>query len=330
MCIQRALIPPPYPTSVSSLKAWINALNGNMVQSYKPIVCLALFELADDKISKESFVDRVSEFFWQLETQFQLNHGPVNNEVHSKIQDCIEDSGKKEKWGNVKSQLDVIPKGGRRSRADFIWSKLCEMPLEKLPTSPNDNLYIVEQNHIRIPEASLRVIKANRNALNTFARCRLGEFLEKYNSSSPRINEKVKIAWGGGVRPSIRSYMREILGAYHNPLHCYLCEDAIVGIPDWDHVLPFSFIGGHDLWNLMPSCGPHSGNSKNCNQKKSNRMPSDSEIDSAEMRNTRMLEWLKDSSGNQLKKNSMNRGIRELEFEKDNGELRRLWKSMIG
>jgi len=301
-----------------------------MVQSYKPIVCLALFELADDKISKESFVDRVSEFFWQLETQFHLKHGPVNNEVHSKILECIEGSDKKDKWGKVKSQLDVIPKGGRRTRGDFIWSKLCEMPLDKLPSSSTDNLYFVESDHIRIPEASLQVIKASRNALNTFARCRLGEFLEKYNSSSPRINEKVKIAWGGGVRPGIRSYMREILGAYHDPLNCYLCGEVIVDIPDWDHVLPFSFIGGHDLWNLMPSCGPHSGNSKNCNQQKSARMPSDSEIGSAEIRNTEMLVWLKDSSGHQLKKNSMNRGIRELEFEKGNGELRRLWKSMTG
>ena len=80
----------------------------------------------------------------------------------------------------------------------------------------------------------------------------------------------------------------------------------------------------------MPSCGPHSGNSKNCNQQKSARMPSDSEIGSAEIRITEMLGWLKDSSGHQLKKNSMNRGIRELEFEKGNGELRRLWKSMTG
>ena len=308
----------------------MGALNGSMVQSYKPIVCLALFELADEKISKKSFVDRVSEFFWQLETQFSLKHGPVNNEVHSRILECIEGAGKMDKWKNVKSQLDVIPKGGRRTRGDFIWSKLCEMPLDKLPSSSTDVLYSVESDHISIPEASLQVIKANRSALNTFARCRLGEFLEKYNSSSPRINQKVKIAWGGGVRPSTPSYMTEILGTYHDPMSCYLCGEIIENTPDWDHVLPFSFIGGDDLWNLMPSCGPHSGNSKNCNQQKSARMPSESEIGTTEIRNTEMLEWLKDSSGHQLQKSSMDNGIKHLEFEKSTGELRRLWKSMTG
>ena len=111
-----------------------------MVQSYKPIVCLAMFELADDKISKDSFVDRVSEFFWQLETQFHLKHGPVNNEVHSKILDCIEGSDNKDKWRKVKSQLDVIPKGGRRTRR-FHRSKLCDA-IDKLPSSSTDNLYL--------------------------------------------------------------------------------------------------------------------------------------------------------------------------------------------
>gem|GEM_PF-4167665 len=54
------------------LQAWTNALSGAMSQSYKPIVALTIFDLAKEEISVTDFVDRLSEFFWQLERRFNL------------------------------------------------------------------------------------------------------------------------------------------------------------------------------------------------------------------------------------------------------------------
>jgi hypothetical protein len=314
---------------VSTLKSWTDALSGTMNQSYKPIVALTIFELADKEISSKDFVNRVSEFFWQLETRFQLKHGPGNNEIHGQIIECMQYADNKERWNSVKNQLDLTVKRGRRARRDTIWAKLCEMPLEKLPTSEDDELYYVHADRIIIPESSIEVIKANRKALTTFARCRLGEFLEKFNSSSPRINQKVKIAWDK-KRPTRPGYMTEILSAFHEKLECYLCGSQIPRTPDWDHVLPFSYIGGHDIWNFMPTCGPHSGNSYNCNQKKSARMPSDEEIMRTEERNKSMLKWLGNYDDASIKNTIIRNARRDLEFERSNNELRRLWNSIIG
>ena len=37
----------------------------------------------------------------------------------------------------------------------------------------------------------------------------------------------------------------------------------IQGTPDWDQARPFSHMEnyGHDIWNLMPACGPNSNTS---------------------------------------------------------------------
>ena len=122
--------------------------------------------------------------------------------------------------------------------------------------------------------------------------------------------------------------MAEIIYNFEAPLNCYICKEKILGTPELDHVIPFSHIGGHDIWNLMPSCGANSDNMNNCNQVKSSRLPTDYEITLTEQRNARMLLWLKSSSSDQLGKATLKNGIGNLEFSIQNNELRRLWNSM--
>jgi len=313
---------------MSYLSEWLKALDGRVVQSYKPIVCLALFELADSKISKKALVDRVSKFFWRLEDQFSLKHGPVNNVVHSKILECVNQAIKKDSWKSVQTELWTIPINRTKSRGDDIWDTLTTMPLKKMLSSTSKPLYSIESDHVRIPYASLKAIKDNRKALKTFARCRLGEFLEKNNSSSPRISQKIEYAWQSKSRPGIPAYMISILQTYHSSMNCYICGQSITGSPDWDHVLPFSFIGGHDLWNFMPSCGPNSGTSNNCNQKKSNKKPKKSLIQKTVSRNNDMLNWLRKPTNQVLSNKIISNGIKDLEFAIKNKEVTRLWNSM--
>ena len=309
------------------LQAWTNALSGAMSQSYKPIVALAIFDLSKEEISHTDFVNRVSEFFWQLERRFNLKHGPVNNEIHNQIVDCMNNVENPNNWASVQKRLDFTETGKSRSARDFIWAKLCEMPLKKLPQSGTDMLYSVHDAKIKIPEESLLSIQANKKSLVTFARCRLGEFLEKFNSSSPRINQKVKIAWEK-KRPSLPKYITEILKSYHSKIRCYICGNEIPGTPDWDHVIPFSHIGGHDIWNLMPACGPNSKTNSHCNQIKSARLPSQSEISETKERNEKMLKWLKESHFVSINRLNSTKALRDLEFERANNELMRLANAM--
>ena len=294
-----------------------------MSQSYKPIVALTIFDLANKEISSREFVDRVSEFFWQLERRFNLKHGPVNNEVHNQIVDCMANVDNPNIWKSVRRRLDFKDTDKSRSPREIIWHKLREMPLSKLPQSNSVRLYDVHETKIEIPEKSLLAIQANKKSLVTFARCRLGEFLEKCNSSSPRINQKVKIAWEK-KRPNLPKYISEILNLYHSKIRCYICGKEIPGTPDWDHVIPFSHIGGHDIWNLMPACGPNSNTNSHCNQIKSARLPTQSEIRKTKVRNEEMLVWLKQFSVNANNGLNSAKALRDLQFEKANNELTKL------
>ena len=308
---------------MDSLQAWTNALSGAMSQSYKPIVALTIFDHADKTISSIDFVDRVSEFFWQLERRFNLKHGPVNNEVHNQILNCMANVDNPNSWKSVRRRLDFKDTDKSRSAREIIWHKLCEMPLRKLPQSDSVRLYNVHETKIEIPEKSLLAIQANKKSLVTFARCRLGEFLEKCNSSSPRINQKVKIAWEK-KRPNLPKYISEILKSYHSKIRCYICGKEIPGTPDWDHVIPFSHIGGHDIWNLMPACGPKSNTNSHCNQIKSARLPNQSEIRKTKLRNEEMLVWLKQISVGANKGLNSAKALRDLKFEEANNELTKL------
>ena len=309
------------------LQAWTNALSGAMSQSYKPIVALTIFDLAEEEISITDFVDRLSEFFWQLERRFNLKHGPVRNDIHAQIVDCMNAVENSNNWATVRRRLDFKKTASTRSAREIIWQKLCEMPLKKLPQTDPDVLYTVHDSKIEIHQESLMAIQANKKALVTFARCRLGEFLEKFNSSSPRVNQKVKIAWEK-KRPNLPKSVVDILKSYHSKIRCYICDQEILGTPDWDHVIPFSHIGGHDIWNLMPACGPNSNTNSNCNQIKSARLPTPSEIDKTRTRNGEMLIWLKtDYSGTAKGRNSV-KALEDLEFEKANNELTRLANAM--
>tara|TARA_B100000683_G_scaffold102907_1_gene101541 strand:- start:635 stop:1528 length:894 start_codon:yes stop_codon:yes gene_type:complete len=297
-----------------------------MSQSYKPIVAMAIFDLAQEEINRDAFVQRVSEFFWQLERRFSLNHGPVSNDVQQQIKACM-DEQENETWPKVWRKLGQTEGNKTRAPRDFIWTKLREMPLKKLPSSTTPTLYRVTADAILLPQESLATIQANKKALIKLARCILGEFLERFNSTSPRINQKVKIAWEK-KRPSLPSSYTEALNSFHVPAVCYICDSTISGTPDWDHVIPFSHIGGHDLWNLMPACGTNSETGVYCNQQKSAGRPTEEQIDATERRNQRMLSWMKsEKSANALRK--ANKLVQELEHAATKEELRRLWTSMI-
>ena len=125
---------------------------------------MAIFDLAQEEIKRDAFVERVSEFFWQLERRFSLNHGPVNNDVQQQIKACMGEQ-ENETWAKVWMKLGQSDKNKTRSPRDFIWNKLREMPLNKLPSSTTQTLYHVTDNVILLPHESLATIQANKKAL---------------------------------------------------------------------------------------------------------------------------------------------------------------------
>jgi hypothetical protein len=78
----------------------------------------------------------------------------------------------------------------------------------------------------------------------------------------------------------------------------------------------------------MPACGPNSNTNSHCNQIKSDRIPTPSEIDKTRTRNGEMLVWLKTDCSGAVKGRNSAKVMQDLEFEKANNELTRLANAM--
>jgi hypothetical protein len=303
---------------------WLERLLKDMSHSYKPIVILAIIDGCADLetglknqslshpqfISKEKIVQRVSKFFWKIEENFRLEHGPTKNNIHEKIKDCIEKQkrleqnstqinnskpwGTRKKWNNVWRIMEEKPSSGTStSTVEKIWKTLRDQPLKHFQGTKHKNvLYSYSVQGIEIPQDSFSSLIHNKKLLRFVATSRLASFLETMNPAAPRIFQKIEFGIGTKTR-TIPKWMKKILTKYHSPIECYICGDTIPGTPDWDHVIPFSFIGTNDLWNLMPSCGPSSGTQDNCNQVKSDSKPEDDQVKRAQKRNEEMLNEIK-------------------------------------
>lgn len=84
-------------------------------------------------------------------------------------------------------------------------------------------------------------------------------FLEKINTI-PRLIAKIEK--GEEVRHSLKSYQKLLI----NTKHCFYCNKELDPYKtDVDHFIPWSYIFGNNLWNLVLSC-------RSCNCKKSNSL----------------------------------------------------------
>ena len=192
---------------MGSLQAWTSALAGSMSQSYKPIVAMVIFDLAQEEIKRDDFVQRVSEFFWQLERRFSLNHGPVNNDVQQQIKACIGEQ-ENETWAKVWSKLGQSEENKTRSPRDFIWTKLREMPLKKLPSSTTETLYHVTENVILLPHQSIATIQANKKALLKLAR--FMSWVSSWNGSIQPVPVSIKKSRLHGRRSDLLFHLRTL------------------------------------------------------------------------------------------------------------------------
>lgn len=288
---------------------WLKIINSQYSHSYKPIVCLAIFDLAarpggTRRISKKAIVERVSEFFFQLEARFELRHGPTTNEVWKLIYGIMNSPGytslpsNKNKWVYVWNEIQKTPARGKPI-LDKIWEKLVDQPLRRIHQQSlknGMNLFDITNSGITITRSSYNAINSNfKDNFKPLAMSKLANFLGSRNPISPTVFEKVQESWTKD-RPPIPDRLKKLIKAFNPIPDCYICGNKLSGTYDLDHVVPYKTIASHDIWNLMPACG--SSSTSKCNQSKSTKKPSLEEISEAEKRNKELIKWINLQNGN--------------------------------
>lgn len=121
------------------------------------------------------------------------------------------------------------------------------------------------------------------------------QLLEKFNYS-PRIASKVngisqakEVGKSALRRKNLQKYKEALLKEFEgiDPVDFYTGEDLKGKEITVDHVIPWSFMYSDDIWNLVLT-------SKSNNSSKSNRTPSEAEIEKLKKRNERLKDLLDD------------------------------------
>jgi len=278
---------------------WVEAILSKMTHSYKPILCLSIIKnvskttTGSQTISKETISSDVARFYWEIhDNGFQIRHGPTKNIVDDLVQHAIRKTklnkpNSRISWRQLSNTLKEPSTPGGTTYLEKIWKKLEDQPFNYM-NIPQRTL-ILTTSGIEIPSDSVRTINSDRKILYDASILKLIDFLGKFNrSNSPNIAQKVRKAWKGGGRPSYPSWIVSALEFAHpKPRNCELQINGkcTVIATEWDHVIPWSHIGDHDIWNLMPICS-------RCNSDKSNKKPIMSYIRKTETRNSLLLNQL--------------------------------------
>ncbi len=151
--------------------------------------------------------------------------------------------------------------------------------------------YHKNENQLTISKTLLVQLKQNERDLYDLINYRWGLILENFNTS-PRINKKVKIMDERKIKRSPLKKFKKYLDLENPNHHCFICDvvvkDTNISI---DHVIPWSYMYSDDIWNLVFVC-------QNCNSKKSNRIPTQQEIEKLKERNMRLQHCLLNSKIN--------------------------------
>lgn len=146
-------------------------------------------------------------------------------------------------------------------------------------------------DYIEIDVSLLKHFIEDEQDLYDLINYRWGLILETFNSS-PRINKKVKIIDERTIKRNSLNKFKSYLDLFNEDYRCFICNNFIsadnISI---DHVIPWSYMYSDDIWNLVYVC-------KSCNSSKSNRIPSQKEINKLKNRNQILLKCMEDKAIN--------------------------------
>ncbi len=123
------------------------------------------------------------------------------------------------------------------------------------------------------------------------------QLLERYNTA-PKIASKVNAAAEQKVkRQSLQKYKQVLLEFFHDTEIRDFYTGEVIEKEDIhvDHVIPWSFIYSDEIWNLVVT-------KSNNNLSKSNRPPTQEEIEKLKLRNLQLLDKLPDKKHEKYKK----------------------------
>lgn len=177
------------------------------------------------------------------------------------------------------------------------------------------NLYVFDKqyNKISFRQGVCQDIADHSDILKESINFRWTQILEDFNQTTPRIASKIRMHRDIKNRRKLLSPFAEWLLICNEECFCSQCGERILEDVHIDHMIPWSFLFHDDLWNLS---FVHS----ECNLKKSNRPPSEKEINVLHTRNLELEKIITDKHPDKQGKI-----YKDLKFANRHELLRKMW-----
>lgn len=229
---------------------------------------------------------RFLKYYWDMEYSFKFRQSNENVNILKIIHDMGE---RKDKKPLTKRQIASNTKSELRQR---VISESLRPEVMVHIKKKMKNLFQAEKYsmYIKFDRNILGFLERHHDTVLSIINHKLVTGLEKYNKMAPRIATKVSYDKTG--RPPVPNSIKSLVSWYQKDNLCFYCKNPLIKI-HFDHVIPYNFVGSHDVYNMVASC-------QQCNCVKHDRLPNDHCFCRVVDRNNELENilnlWLKDPS----------------------------------
>ena len=244
------------------LRHYANKSNRGKINDKKNWVCIK-----NDKIRLDlNFIGvRFLKYYWDMEYSFKFKQSsdPHDANIRKIIQDL---EGKYKKPPTIQH---LSTNANAKNIKRVIDMSMKPEVMIHLPKNMPDLFEKDGSSHITLDSNIIGFFDEHYNVVANVINYKLVSVLERYNKATPRIS--IKVDDGKTRRPALEIIKRNLILQKQNNNCCFYCNKSRKET-HFDHVIPFSYIYSHDIYNIVATC-------QKCNCEKHDKLPTDDLFD---------------------------------------------------
>jgi hypothetical protein len=238
----------------------------DMTASYKPLFFIAILDaIAQNKHENDgeiALVDlnrNIATTALYAAVTAKLSFGSQDT-LQTRLQGLF--AGPKVNYKDAKRDLERMTDSEVRDNFGFLGKYAPKALLTSFVTVTP--LYGFSRGKIKLDKKWLAFLLEHNHLLREYSTYSLAVWLQRKNPGVPGVVDKISLQ---DERPPIPKFMKDAWQKAMGPnFKCIYVNELVGDRFALDHYLPWSFVGGHDLWNLVPT-------SPDVNNQKSDDLP---------------------------------------------------------
>ena len=271
---------------------WLKSINDGNQNSYKMALALSIIEVISDldktdsgyyRVPLSSILEQCARYYWDHTVIFKLRQ-TTNVKQKPVFVQLVQQYEKEnpvcegKRWNKLSGEekkfiIDLFIKRKATLKNPLSRFQIDSGAPKSAGGDPEGEGWLyrwnIGKNEIQINKQRVADIKLNIPLYRSLAVYSWARFLEAYNNL-PKLLMKTDLGKPSRKLSKFRTVMEQHDREFSYCI-CFYCAELISGSTHLDHVIPFSFLFGDALSNLVPSCA-------SCNSSKRDKLPNDNTL----------------------------------------------------